>query len=136
LRHLDETRRAQEEEHRHLLFLLTEEETQYQQRHYGNDINRIVQRITSASPRFIAQFRLFDRRMIIEDRVDTICTICLDDFRLKPCFAQWPCPAKHIFHFDCMLDVLRAGNTFPLCRFPVQPADLPNTETVLRLILG
>jgi hypothetical protein len=68
--------------------------------------------------------------MITEGLVDTTCPICQDDFRLKPCFAQWPCPATHIFHFDCMLDVLRAGNTCPLCRCPAEPADLPNTETV------
>jgi hypothetical protein len=74
--------------------------------------------------------------MITEDLAETICSICLDDYRLKPCFGQWPCPAKHMFHFDCMVDVLRAGNTCPLCRFQVEPANLPNRETVLRLIVG
>jgi hypothetical protein len=136
LRHLEETRLAREEELRRLLLLFTEEETQYQQRHYGNDRDRIVQRITSASPRFIAEFRLSDRQRIPEDLVDTICTICLEDFQLDSCYAEWPCTAKHIFHFDCMLGVLRTKNTCPLCRFPVEPANLPNIETVLRLLFG
>jgi hypothetical protein len=138
LRHREETRRAQEEEYRRRLADLTEEEAQHQLRQYGDDINRIWQHITSASPRFIAQFRLADQSIVTSSHnlLDTTCTICLENFQLNEYFAQWPCAAQHTFHFDCMLNVLRAGNTCPLCRYPVEPANLPNTETVLRLIFG
>ncbi len=136
MRHEEEIRRAQEEEYRHRLAVLTEEEAQHQRHQYGNDMNRILQRITSASPRFIAQFRLSDRQIVTDDLLDTICGICLENFQLDQYFAQWPCTAKHTFHFECMLEVLRAGNKCPLCRYPVGAADLPNPETVFRLILG
>jgi len=128
--------RQQEEERIHRLSILTEEEAQYQRHQYGNDINRILYRVTSASPPFIAQFRLADRQIITDNLLDTTCSICLDNFQLNQYFAQWPCTAKHTFHFDCMLDVLRAGNTCPLCRHPVEAADLPSIETALRLIFG
>ncbi len=115
--------------------VLTEEEAQYQWRQYENDINRIWQRITSASPRFIAAFRLANRQMVTFELLDKTCSICLDDFQLNQYYTQWPCTAKHTFHFDCMLDVLRAGNTCPLCRFPVEAGDLPNAEAFVRLFL-
>jgi hypothetical protein len=136
LRHHEEIRCAQEEEYRRRLAVLTQEEVQYQSRQYGNDITRIWQRIASASPRFIAQFRLADRLIVSHDLLDTTCSICLENFKLNEYFAQWPCTAQHAFHFDCMLYVLRAGNTCPLCRHPVEAADLPSIETTLLLLFS
>ncbi|CAF3742150.1 unnamed protein product [Rotaria sp. Silwood1] len=123
----------EEERQSHLRFLI-EEETQYQQREYGHDISRILQGITSASPRFIALFRLADLQIASNDMLYDNCTICLEDFQSDRRFAQWPCKARHRFHFNCMLNVLRVGNKCPLCRHPVEAANLPSIETVIPLI--
>ncbi|CAF1049241.1 unnamed protein product [Rotaria sordida] len=135
LRYEQETQRAQGEEQRRRLELIIEEEVQHQQHVYGHDINRILQGIRSASPRFIAQFRLNGWQIVSHDLLDNRCSICLEDLQLNQRIARWPCQARHTFHFDCMLDVLRAGNTCPLCRHPVQAADLPNAEAVVWLLL-
>ncbi|CAF1315771.1 unnamed protein product, partial [Rotaria sordida] len=47
-------RKAEEERHHHFEQLIREE-AEYQRREYGNDVIRMLQGITSASPRFIAQ---------------------------------------------------------------------------------
>ncbi|CAF0960035.1 unnamed protein product [Rotaria sordida] len=135
LRYEQETQRAQGEEQRRRLELIIEEEVQHQQHVYGHDINRILQGIRSASPRFIAQFRLNGWQIVSHDLLDYRCSICLEDLQLNQRIARWPCQARHTFHFDCMLDVLRAGNTCPLCRHPVEAADLPNAEAVVWLLL-
>ncbi|CAF4998524.1 unnamed protein product [Rotaria sp. Silwood1] len=123
----------EEERQRHLSFLIAEE-SEYQQREYGHDISRILQRITSASPYFIALFRLADPQIANIELLYENCSICLDDFQFNRRFAQWLCKARHTFHFDCMLNVLRAGNKCPLCRHPVEPASLPSIETIIPLI--
>lgn len=89
----------------------------------------------SASPRFIAEFRLADRQIVSSNLIGEICSICLDDFQQNQYFAQWPCTAKHTFHFECMLDVLRAGNTCPLCRFPVEASGLFSSQRVIQFFL-
>lgn len=126
----------EQEQHRILRTHLTNEEAQLQQRRYANDIDRIPGRIISASPRFIAEFRLADRQIVTADLLHETCSICVDSFQLNQYYAQWPCLARHTFHFDCMLETLRAGNACPLCRYPVEAADLLNTETAPRLCFG
>ena len=120
----EELRRAQEEEYTNLRASFIEEETQYQRRQYENDFTLLWQPVTAASPSFIAQFRLAHRQTVTPDLLNEKCTICLDDFQLNQYYAQWSCSAKHTFHFDCMLDTLRVGNTCPLCRFPVEATNL------------
>ncbi|CAF1425063.1 unnamed protein product, partial [Adineta steineri] len=126
----------QQQQHIHMLGLLTDREARYQSRHYGNDINRILYQVTSASPRFIAQFRLSNRLLVDDALLDTTCTICLENFQLNESYAEWPCPGRHVFHFNCMLKVLRERNTCPLCRSPVEAAALPNRDLFFRLIFG
>lgn len=135
LLHEAEMRRIQEE-YRNLLTSIMEEETQLQLHQYQTDINRLWQGSISASPRFIAQFRLADRQTVTFDLLNERCSICLENFQLNQYYTQWPCSAKHTFHFDCMLDVLRTGNKCPLCRHPVESSDLFNRETALRLLFG
>ena len=126
----------QQEAYRQHLNALIEIETQYQLHEYGNDVYRIWHRVASASPRFIAQFRLAEPQIVNIDLLDKICSICRDDFEIGEHFAQWPCEGRHTFHFECMLGVLRALNTCPLCRHPVEAANLPGVQTAFRLSLA
>ncbi|CAF3331790.1 unnamed protein product [Rotaria socialis] len=132
----NELNRRREAERQSLLEFLTEEEAQYQQDKYGNDINRVLDGIRSASPRFIAEFRLSASQIANDNLLDETCTICREDYHVKQRFAQWPCPAHHMFHFDCMLDTLRAGDTCPLCRYPVAAPNLNSIERAFRSVLG
>ncbi|CAF1613166.1 unnamed protein product [Rotaria magnacalcarata] len=113
---------CEEEAEQRLLEHVIEEETQYQQHHRRNGISRVFSYSTPASPRFIARFRLGGYKIISNDMVDKKCSICLEDLKLHQFFAQWPCEAKHTFHYHCMLNALRAGNKCPLCRHPVEAA--------------
>ncbi|CAF1339181.1 unnamed protein product [Rotaria sp. Silwood1] len=127
---------AQQEEYQRHLKALIEEEAEYQYRTYGYDFNRMWHRIVSASPRFIAQFRLEDHQLVNINQPNIECSLCYEEFRTGQHFAQWPCEAKHTFHFDCMLSALRARNTCPLCRHPVEAAHLPSRETILQYMTG
>lgn len=108
-----------------------EEETEYQRYQYRSRVSRYISIATPASPRFIAQFRLAGWKLVGKDLIETSCSICLEGFRLNQGFAQWPCPAKHTFHYQCMLDALRTGNKCPLCRHPVEEAKHLHTEAIL-----
>ncbi|CAF0821707.1 unnamed protein product [Rotaria sordida] len=132
IRQQQEILQAHQEEHERHLKALREEEAEYQYRTYGYDFNRMWHRITSASPRFIAQFRLEGRQVVNIDQSNIECSLCYEEFLIGQHFAQWPCEPKHTFHFDCMLSALRARNTCPLCRHPVEAAYLPSRETVLQ----
>lgn len=48
----------------------------------------------------------------------TECTICLDEFEIGQKVAHLPC--KHWFHEDCVVLWLKAHNTCPICRHPVE----------------
>lgn len=50
------------------------------------------------------------------------CMICLEDFKLNDAYERWPCltAIPHIFHYDCMLNMLRRKNTCPICRHAVE----------------
>jgi hypothetical protein len=63
----------------------------------------------------------------------TICTICLETFKRGESYSQWPCPAHHVFHYDCMLNVLRRQNQCPLCRHTVEAANLLPIDVALRM---
>ncbi len=88
---------------------------------------------SSASPQFIAKFRmehklnkkLIDSTMEQEDRK---CIICYADFKLNDCYEKWPCPSNipHIFHYECILNILRRSNTCPICRHPIEAGQLTN----------
>ncbi|CAF3112485.1 unnamed protein product [Rotaria sp. Silwood2] len=136
IRQHQEILRAQQQEHQHHLKALIHEEAEYQYNTYGHNFNRMWHRIASASPRFIAQFRLEDRQLVNSDQPNIECSLCYEEFRIGQHFAQWPCKAKHSFHFDCMLSALRARNTCPLCRHPVEAAYLPSRQTVLQYMAG
>lgn len=136
LRLREENQRAQEEQYRYHLAVLTEEEAEYQQRQYANDINRIVLGVTSASPRFIAQNRLTNRSLVSGNLIDTACSICLENFHLNEYCSRWPCSAQHTFQFHCISEVLRAGNSCPLCQHPVEAAVLPNREILVRFLFS
>lgn len=130
---MQELRNQDAERQRHFNFLVAEE-TQYQQRQNEHDISRILQRTASASPRFIASFRFHGPTIVNNDMLCENCAICLEDYRLNRQFAQWPCTAQHTFHFNCMLKVLRTGHTCPLCRYPVEAADLPDIQYIFQLM--
>jgi hypothetical protein len=66
--------------------------------------------------------------------MDTFCSICLDKFQSGQCYAQWSCEDQHIFHYACMLDVLRRQNTCPKCHHAVDAAHLPTKKTIAKQI--
>ncbi len=127
--------RAQERERRHRLAAYSDEEEEIQQTNNLNDLDRIWNRITSASPRFIAQFRLEGPRTLHTQLPETKCVICLEPFLIGDNCSQWPCAAQHIFHYTCMLQVLRRQNQCPLCRHTVEAANLPSIDDMFNLVL-
>ncbi|CAF1233639.1 unnamed protein product [Rotaria magnacalcarata] len=125
----------QEEKRQHQLKRVIEEEAQYQQYRYRNRFTRMSSHSTPASANFIAHFRLAGWKIVSHSLPEKMCSICLEDLRINQCYAQWPCEAKHTFHYQCMLDALRAGNMCPLCRYPVDAASLPITPAAIRSML-
>ncbi|CAF4771787.1 unnamed protein product, partial [Rotaria sp. Silwood2] len=130
-----EALRNAEDDRKHHLEQLIREETEYQRREYDNDLSRMLQGITSASPSFIAEYRMNGPLKANDDLIFENCPICISNFQVNRCYSRWPCEAGHIFHFNCMLGVLRTGNKCPLCRHPVESADLPNMNFILELML-
>lgn len=94
----------------------------------------------AASPEFIAKFRLgqnlqkhsIDYEM---QKQEPKCMICLEDFHINETYRIWPCLSKipHIYHDECMLNILRRQNTCPICRCPVEHNQ--NTNQSFRRIL-
>jgi hypothetical protein len=136
LRQQQDAIRIQEEQRRRRLAVLINEEEDYQRIHNENDFERIWNRTTSASPRFIAQFRLEGAQTVNSQLCETTCTICLETLKLNEHYSQWPCTAQHTFHYTCMLNVLRRQNVCPLCRDAVEAADLQPTDTVFQIFLS
>lgn len=102
------------------MHVLTKQEDRYQK---WNNRNRNIRErncITPASTRFIAEFRLNGPILATNDTLNDECPICKEKFQTSTGLAQWPCPKKHTFHFDCMLNTLRTGHMCPICRFPVE----------------
>jgi hypothetical protein len=120
----EQERLQNEERRRQRLATLIAEEEQHQQIAFQNNFEAMWNNIIPASPRFIAQFRLTYLQQIDDDLCETSCTICLENLKYGEYYAQWPCEAKHVFHHWCMLKVLRAQNTCPLCRHAVERSDL------------
>ncbi|CAF0829687.1 unnamed protein product [Rotaria sp. Silwood1] len=117
---------------------LVREEEWRQAVHYGNDLERMWERVTSASPRYITRFRLNNHHQVTSFQTDVLastCSVCLEKFEIGQTYVCWPCEGQHMFHYACMLDVLRAKNTCPLCRHSVEAASLPDRDIVLRLML-
>jgi hypothetical protein len=120
-RHLQ---RMIEAERQHHLQQLIQEETEYQMHEYRNDFSRSFQGITPASPRIIAEYRMNGPLTASDDLMFENCPICIQDFQVNRQYARWPCPAQHLFHFTCIMKVLRTGNKCPICRNPVEAIDL------------
>ncbi len=129
-------RRAREEERRRRLAILIYEEEEIQRFDNEHDFERIWNRITSASARFIAQFRLEGAQIVNIHLPETTCTICLEKLQPGESYSQWPCPAQHAFHYDCMLNVLRRQNQCPLCRHAVDAANLPPIDVIFTRFLS
>ena len=95
-------------------------------------LKRILQPPNPASARFIARFRQ-DQKTVptlcnaAMARVKIECKFCLDHLKVDEPYATWPCHSKppHRFHSHCMLKWLRAKNTCPLCRHPVEASFNP-----------
>lgn len=98
---------------------LTTDETERQRREYENDVSRTSQGMAPASPDFIASYIMHGPMMVGPDQMFEICTICFQDYQKKQSYSQWPCEARHMFHYDCMLSLLKTGNKCPLCRHAV-----------------
>jgi hypothetical protein len=90
-------------------------------------LERLLEQTTSASPQFIANFRM--KHKMKQNLIDSTmenenlkCMICLEDLKIDDSYEKWPCPTEkpHIFHYDCMLNTLRRKNTCPMCRHPVE----------------
>ncbi|CAF1232531.1 unnamed protein product [Rotaria magnacalcarata] len=120
-RHLQ--RMIEQERERRLQYLI-DEETEHQIREYGDDFNRMLQGITSASPRVIAEYRMNGPLTINDGLMFEECPICITDYQTDQQYARWSCPGQHIFHFNCMLDVLRTDNRCPMCRHAVEAANI------------
>ncbi|CAF1502667.1 unnamed protein product, partial [Didymodactylos carnosus] len=124
------------EDKRYQTYLHEEEEYQ---RQVIFDFERIIYQTTSASPRFIAQFRMKQHHIVQQTIIDDEekCMICLEDFKLEQIYSVWPCLNKqkkeHIYHYECMLNALRSKNTCPLCRGSVEPSS--TTSTLRDLLL-
>uniref|UniRef100_A0AC34F770 RING-type domain-containing protein n=1 Tax=Panagrolaimus sp. ES5 TaxID=591445 RepID=A0AC34F770_9BILA len=79
-----------------------------------------------ASDVFIARFRLQERNL---HTVDTAmknehlnCGICFEELNFGQKYSIWPCESQipHMFHFECMLKLLRTNNQCPFCRQPAE----------------
>ena len=120
---------AEREQHQRLLQRAIAEETEYQSNHHRNRIGQFLFNTIPASARFIAEFRLSGWKVVDSNLQGKTCSICLDNLRLNQGYSQWPCPAKHTFHYDCLLNAFRTGNQCPLCRHPVEAAYIFNINT-------
>ncbi|UJR24455.1 hypothetical protein I4U23_005831 [Adineta vaga] len=76
-----------------------------------------------------------DPQIATYDMLSKLCCICLENLQVNRRFNRWPCPSRHEFHFDCMLNILRVGNKCPLFRHPLEPANSPGIETIQLTIL-
>ena len=120
-------RRQRKKEIQRQLNVFLAEEEEHQQILWETDLETTLWNgLMPASPRFIAQFRLTSSEQVNQDLSDTLCSVCHGDIEFSESYARWPCPAKHVFHYDCMLMVLRAHHTCPLCRHPVEKSDFIN----------
>ncbi|XP_035665660.1 uncharacterized RING finger protein P32A8.03c-like [Branchiostoma floridae] len=48
------------------------------------------------------------------------CVICQDGMKEGEKVIKFPCPAKHQYHKDCLLQWLQRGSSCPVCRHQVQ----------------
>ncbi|CAF0847358.1 unnamed protein product [Adineta steineri] len=84
--------------------------------------------IAPAPAQCIAKFRLDHEHnkqvvnMDMQNKQNT-CTVCMEDLKINEFYARWPCPRAHLFHYDCMLKLLRTRNTCP--NFGHGDADIP-----------
>lgn len=105
--------------------LLINQETLRQIHQCENDRDGCLEDIKLTSPRIIAEYRMEGPDIVNEDLTYETCPICLNDYEENCQFARWRCPGKHLFHFDCILQVLRDRNLCPMCRYPLQESKVP-----------
>ncbi|CAF1228873.1 unnamed protein product [Rotaria sordida] len=99
---------------------------------------RIYERDSPASARFIAEFRMKheQNKIIVDTKManeQIQCIVCLEYLKLNEQYAPWPCPGKkkHIFHYQCMLSSLRSKNKCPLCRHEVEGVPMPTIQNLM-----
>ncbi|CAF1147269.1 unnamed protein product [Adineta steineri] len=94
-----------------------------------------------ATAEFIAQFRLKHERNKQVVNMDMVnkqikCTPCREDLQLNELYANWPCRGTHLFHYECMLGLLRQGNKCPNCRHEVEGIRAKVLQTALQQSLS
>ncbi|CAF4168797.1 unnamed protein product, partial [Adineta steineri] len=89
--------------------------------------NNLSASTSPATAEFIARFRLeheHNHQVVNEDMMkeQNTCTVCMEDLKINQFYARWPCSdaVPHLFHYDCMLELLRMRNTCPNCRYEVE----------------
>ncbi|CAF1199010.1 unnamed protein product [Adineta ricciae] len=115
-----------------------EENDQRLKRERQSFYERLTNPTISASPQFIANFRMKEKTQVdtTMENEGNECVICLESFKQGDSYEEWPCPSPipHIFHYDCMLDYLRSKHTCPICRHPVEPSQFRD-DGVLQFLM-
>lgn len=99
-------------------------------------LDRIITNLMDANPQSNAAppateqgLAGLDRRAVDEALLrgenNTECTICQDEVKIGETAAFLPC--KHWFHDECVVPWLKAHNTCPICRTPIEEA--PNNSS-------
>ena len=82
----------------------------------------------AAPPASEAALNKLDRKTISKEMIEregkTDCSICLDDLVEGQVGAVLPC--KHWFHETCVVEWLKAHNTCPVCRAPIEKENREN----------
>ncbi|CAF1195569.1 unnamed protein product, partial [Rotaria sordida] len=83
-------------------YYLREEQARETAEHDFNLV-RMWDQIRAAKPSFIARLRATQYQVVAKDN-DQLndCCICYDQITSNSQYAQWPCPAGHYFHLECM----------------------------------
>ncbi|CAF4207622.1 unnamed protein product, partial [Rotaria sordida] len=111
-------------------YYLREEQARETAEHDFNLV-RMWDQIRAAKPSFIARLRATQYQVVAKDN-DQLndCCICYDQITSNSQYAQWPCPAGHYFHLECMVKALRESNRCPLCRYEVEGVPLPDKREI------
>ncbi|XP_078597205.1 uncharacterized protein LOC144873579 [Branchiostoma floridae x Branchiostoma japonicum] len=115
LRAEQEVRRRRQEEF---------EETIRRRRGQEEAINEFLSRLAErdeerpASEKVVEVIR--DSAFELNTNSEEDCVICQYGIKKGDMVIPFPCPAKHQFHEDCMLQYLKRGSSCPLCRHQVE----------------
>ena len=79
----------------------------------GDQISQVISRLQQSSYNPMAQ-------------EDTMCQICMEDYKTEDMVTTLKCSTKHMFHSKCIIEWIQNGhNTCPMCR-----AQIENVEDV------